>query len=273
MRILISADLEGVAGVVDRDETMPGAPEYERARRLLTEEASAAVRGALAHDAEAEVLVVDAHALFRNILPEDLDPRARLVRGRPRSACMLTGVEDDVDAVVLLGHHGKAGTADSVLAHTINGRVIADVRCDGRSLGEIALNMTYAAHFGANTVLVTGDASATAEATALAPRVRTVEVKRGLGAFAADCLHPQEARARIEEAMPDALAARHSAQPFRLQGPIALEVDVQHPSMCEQPLLVPGMERSGGCTLRYAAADLPAAYRIVELVALLGMPI
>ena len=267
MRILISVDIEGMAGVVDWDDSVPGAPDYEQARRLMTAEASAAVRGALAFDAQAEVLVADAHGWFRNLLPEALDRRARLLRGRPRVDGMLAGLAAGVDAVLLVGYHGKAGTERAVLSHTLNGAAILDVRVDGRSLGEIGLNAAYAAAHGAVTVLVTGDDLAAAEAAREVPGIHTVEVKRALGNWAADSLHPEVARERIEAAVPRALAAREQMCPPRFDGPVALEIDLVRPAMAEPLTLVPGIERNGGRGLRYAAPDFATAYRIVELVA------
>jgi D-amino peptidase len=141
MRVLISIDMEGIAGVVDPEDVTPGSAEYERHRLHMTEEANAAVRGVLAVDADATVLVSEAHGPFRNLLHEQLDRRAELVRGKPKPEGMMAGITEAIDAVVFLGYHGKAGTARSVLAHTVNGSVIGDVRCDGRSLGELGLNL------------------------------------------------------------------------------------------------------------------------------------
>jgi D-amino peptidase len=42
------------------------------------------------------------------------------------------------------------------------------------------------------------------------------------------------------------------------------------PGMTERALLIPGIERSGGCTLRYAAPDYPTAYRVIQLIVMLG---
>lgn len=272
MRVLISADIEGVSGVVGYDDTLPDRPDYPAARQLFTEEVNAAVRGVLAHDPTAEVVVADSHAHFRNLLPEQLDRRARLLRGVPRPDLMMTGIADGVDAVLLVGHHGKAGTARAVLAHTLNGLAIRDVRCDGRSLGEIGLNVAFAAAHGVPTVLVTGDDAAAAEATAVAPGIRTVAVKRALGGMAADNLHPAEARDRIEAAVPEALAARASVEPLTFPGPVVLEIDLVRPVMVEPFLLVPGMQRAGDSGLRYHAPDFATAYGLVNLVALFGAP-
>lgn len=270
MRVLVSVDMEGVAGVAHPDDIRPGHPEYERNRRLLTAEASAAVRGVFAADADARVVVADAHAQFRNLLPDALDRRAELLRGSPRPLGMMAGLDEGVDAVLLIGYHGKARTGGSVLAHTVSGAVIADVRCDGRSLGELGLNTALAAHYGARPALVSGDDSVAAEAAEVAPGMTCVTVKHALGARAARSLHPAEASDRIERATREALEATGRTAPLSFDGPVALEVQVHRPHMAEHALLVPGVERVDGCTLRYAAPDFPTAYRIVELVATLG---
>jgi D-amino peptidase len=270
MRVLVSVDMEGVAGVVHPDDIRPGHSEYERNRALITAEANAAVRGVRAYDPEAEVLVADAHARFRNLLPDRLDRRAKLLHGEPRADGMMAGLAADVDAVLYIGYHGKAGTPRSVLAHTISGGVIADVRCNGRSLGEIGLNTALAAYHGVPPVLVSGDDTVAAEAAEVVPGIRSVVVKHALGTRAAATLHPDEACSRIEHEVPLALGDRGAVRPLRLDGRIQLEVQVHRPHMTEHALLVPGMERADGCTLRYAAPDFPIAYRVIELIAVLG---
>jgi D-amino peptidase len=274
MRVLISVDMEGAAGVVDGEDVQPGQGAYEHNRGLLTAEANAAVRGVYAHDPGAQVLVTEAHGPFRNLVPEQLDRRAELLRGKPKPDGMLAGLADGADAALFIGYHGKAGTERSVLAHTIHGGVVADVRCDGRSLGELGLNATLAAHRGVPAVLVSGDDSVAAEAAQVAPRMHTVVVKRALGARAAALLHPEEAYERIEQAVPRALADREAIAgamgALRFAGPVLLEVEVLKPHMTERALLVPGVERADGCTLRYQAPDFPTAYQVTQLITMLG---
>lgn len=175
MRVFISVDIEGVAGVVGREEGSQGNPEYERARRLMTAEASAAVRGIFNTDAAAEVTVADAHGAFRNIIPELLDPRARLVRGKPRPLAMIDGIQGGFDAVIFVGYHGRSGTVDSVLSHTFTG-TLWDVCINGVSFGEIGLKAAVSGSFGIPLVLVIGDASVAVEVDALLPGTSTVVV-------------------------------------------------------------------------------------------------
>jgi D-amino peptidase len=270
MRVLVSVDMEGISGVVDGQDVSPGNGEYERNRALITAEASAAVRGVYAYESDSEVLVTEAHGGFRNLLPDLLDRRAVLLRGKPKPGGRMAGLADGVHAVMFIGYHGKAGTPGSVLAHTIHGGVVADVRCNGRSLGELGLNTALAAHRGVPAVLVSGDDTVAAEAADIAPGMHAVVVKRALGGRAAALLHPDEACERIEKAVPLALAGREAVQPLRFDGPVQLEVEMLAPAMTERALLVPGVELSDARTLRYAAPDFPTAYRITQLVTILG---
>jgi D-amino peptidase len=143
-----------------------------------------------------------------------------------------------------------------------------------RGLLTAEANATLAAHRGVPAVLVSGDDSVAAEAAQVAPRMHTVVVKRALGARAAALLHPEEARERIEQAVPRALADREAIAgamgALRFDGPVLLEVEVLMPHMTERALLMPGVERAGGCTLRYRAPDFPTAYQVTQLITMLG---
>ncbi len=270
MRVLISADMEGVAGVVDPEDVTPGNTEYQRNRELLTAEVNAAVRGVYAAENDAEVLVTEAHAGFRNLLPGVLDRRVTLLRGKPKPDGMLAGLTDSTDAVLFIGYHGKAGTTRSVLPHTIRSGVIADVRCNGCSFGELGLNAALAAHRGAIAVLVSGDDTVAAEAATIAPGMHAVVVKHALGARAAAFPHPEEACEKIQEAVPLALADLGVVRPPRFEGPVSVEVDVLAPHMTERALLIPGVELKDSRTLQYAAPNFPVAYQVIQLIAILG---
>ncbi len=262
--------MEGIAGVVAPDDITPGHAEYERNRAYMTDEASAAVRGVIAFDPDASIVVCDAHASFRNLLPHRLARGCTLLRGSPRRHGMMTGIDDSVDAVLFVGYHGRAGTPRSVLAHTISGATIAEVRCNGQVLGEIGLNAALAAHFGAQPVLATGDDTLAGEAEAIAPGITTVTVKWAVANRAAESLHPDDSCARIEAGATAALADLSAVRPPRIGGPIDLEVDLLRPHMTERAALIPGVELRGPLTLGMRTADLPAAYEMIDIFAVLA---
>ena len=269
-RVLISVDMEGIAGVVAPEDVSPGHAEYERNRTYMTDEASAAVRGVLAHEPAASVVVCDAHAGFRNVLPHRLARGATLLRGSPRRFSMMTGIDGGVDAVCFIGYHGRAGTAQSVLAHTVSGATIAQVRCNGRELGELGLNAALASHFGAVPVLASGDDTLAREAAADVPGIVTVEVKVAFGNRAAEGLHPDEACARIEAATAAGLGTRAHVSAPSFDGPVDLEVDLLRPMMTERAAQIPGMQLRGPLTLGFLAPDFPAAYNLIDVIAVLA---
>ena len=119
MKIFVSADIEGVAGVVARAHGEPGNVEYERARRLMTHEVNAAIAGAFEGGAT-EVLVNDSHGPQMNLIPELLDARAEVLLGRPKQGGMCAGLDSSFDGVFFTGYHAGAGQY-GVLSHTING--------------------------------------------------------------------------------------------------------------------------------------------------------
>ena len=124
MRVLVSVDMEGIAGIVDSEDVSPGTSEYERNRKLITAEASAAVRGVFAYEADAEVLVSEAHAGFRNLLPDQLDRRAELLRGKPKPDGMLSGLSEGMDAAIFIGlsRQGRNGPLGPRAYHPRNRR-------------------------------------------------------------------------------------------------------------------------------------------------------
>ncbi|WP_406118346.1 M55 family metallopeptidase [Streptomyces anulatus] len=270
MKLLISVDMEGVSGIVHSTETNPERYDYQRGRELMTADANAVIAGVLDADPTAEVLVADAHGTFRNLLPEQLDRRARLVRGKPRSLNMLAGLDEETDAALFVGYHVRAGEGPGVLAHTMNGEIL-DVRMAGRSLGEIGLNAAMAGHLGVPVVLLSGDDAACAEMNALVPAAVTVPVKEALGMAAAVTLHPEEARDRLRRAAADAVTRRAEIQPLALTGTLNVEVDLASPHTIDLATLVPGVSRTGGArTVAFTSPDYATAYRLILLLAQLA---
>ncbi|WP_329154550.1 M55 family metallopeptidase [Streptomyces anulatus] len=270
MKLLISVDMEGISGIVHSTETNPERYDYQRGRELMTADANAVVAGVLDADPTAEVLVADAHGTFRNLLPEQLDRRARLVRGKPRALNMLAGLDEETDAALFVGYHVRAGEGPGVLAHTMNGEIL-DVRMAGRSLGEIGLNAAMAGHLGVPVVLLSGDDAACAEMADLVPETVTVAVKEALGMAAAVTLHPEEARDRLRRAAADAVSRRDEIQPLALTGTLDVEVDLASPHTIDLATLVPGVSRAGGArTVTFTSPDYATAYRLILLLAQLA---
>jgi D-amino peptidase len=262
MRVYISVDMEGVAGVVHEDQTDPTDPrhaaEYNRFRRLMTAEANAAVEGALAAGATA-VLVNDSHWLMRNLIAEELHPAAELLSGGPKLRSMVEGVELGFDAALFVGYHARAGAPHAIIDHTYTSRV-HEARLNGRPVGELAINAAMAGTYGVPVAMVSGDQSLAAEARELlGAAVESVVVKHAVGRFAARSLAPTEACRRIRQGATAALGRPHT--PLVLTAPVRLEVEFALTQMADMAELVPGSVRTGGRTLEYVHDDYGEVFR------------
>ncbi|MGI4982410.1 MAG: M55 family metallopeptidase [Janthinobacterium lividum] len=271
MNILISADIEGVAGVFHPEQTRQGNPEYERARRWMTAEANAAIAGAFAGGAT-QVHVNDSHGGFRNLLPDLLDARAQVILGKPRYLGMMAGVDAPCDAVFMLGYHGRSQSR-GVLAHTINSFAFARVWLDDDEVGEASLYGALAEEYGAQVVLLTGDdvlGAETRERFALARHVRT---KVAAGCHTGSSLTPDAACHAIREAATLATAAlAHRIADARVRAPAPradrvarrCRLQVQTPALADLFCQWPTLVREDGVTLRFEAACVEDTVRILN---------
>lgn len=269
MKVFISVDLEGITGTTDTREMAPG-DDYETARRWMTGEANAAIRGAFDGGA-LEVVVCDSHSSARNLLLDELDPRARLIRGRHKPRRMVEGLDESFDAAMLIGFHGRAGAAPGVLNHTWVGKELQNLRIDGEPAGEIALVSRVCAHFGVAVALVTGDDVACREASELLGDVETVDVKRSIDRYAIETDHPSVSATRIEAAAKKAVEARAGLDSEPSPTPVELEVEWNSTSIAAFCCLLPGVEPADDArTIRWSAPDVLQALGVFIVCATLA---
>ncbi len=221
LKVLISADMEGVAGVTSwKIDSQAGTRDYAQMRRLMTAEVNAAVTAAF--DAGAtEVTVADSHGDFANLDPEALDPRCRLVRGWPRPLGMMQGLTSDTGAVVFIGYHAPEGTPDAILAHTFTGSM--DLRLNGKPVSEGSFNAAVAAELHVPVVFLSGDDQAVADATAHIGRIETVTTKKALGFNSAVMTAPATITHDIHEGVLRGIRRRAEFHPSAPATPITLE--------------------------------------------------
>ncbi len=261
MKIWIGTDMEGVAGVVDREHTARDGREHERARVWLTDEVNAAIAGA-AEAGATEFVVADGHGTCRNILHDRLDPRARLCSGQlsslPPSA--LQGLDASCAAIMLVGFHARAGLHPGVLDHTSWSQTVSEVRLNGRPAGEAEINAAYAGHLGIPILLITGDDVLAADVREGMPWVRAAVVKRALGRYQAESLPPSLACARIREAAAEAVRQRAAARPYVVTPPVTVELEFLHPMYVELAVFVPGCRQTGPRSAAFTGQDYLAAF-------------
>jgi D-amino peptidase len=259
VKVFLSSDMEGTAGIVDWVQCIGDGPEAVAGRRLLLAEVNAAIDGAAAGGAT-EIVVNDSHATMRNLPAGELAGDASYIAGSHKPLYMMQGLDVTFDAVMFVSYHGSMGAAAG-LSHTYNPAAVTEARLNGTVTGEAGINALVAAHFGVPVVLVTGDRTACEEATALIPGIHSAVVKEAVTRVSAHSLHPRLACELIRETATRAIAGLTTMTPPDFGTEPVLEIDVRTTDIAEAMTWVRGIERTADRTVTISGPDALSTFR------------
>lgn len=269
MRVYISVDMEGIAGVVHQDHTGRQGQDYEDARLLMTNEANAAIEGAL--DAGAtEIVVNDSHGTMRNIMPAFLRKEAKLISGTPKKLGMMEGIQKGFDAAAFVGYHTRA-SSQGVLNHTYNGRVIRSVTINDIGMGEFGINALIAGEYKVPTVFVSGCHLLVEESKTLVPNIYAAQVKETVNRVSTMSLHPERSCELIKSRVTEALKNYHSIEPYVLSDD-TFTFDVQFLSTLSADIaeILPYITRKDPSSITFKAASVVEGFRILRSVIMMA---
>jgi D-amino peptidase len=266
MKVYLSVDMEGIAGINDPHPTDPSDRRYPTSVDLMVGETNAAIEGALAAGAT-DILVNDSHWNMYNLLPEALHRSARALQGE-KAWSMVAGAQPapdgspSFDVALFVGYHARAGHARGTIAHTYSGRPI-ETRVNGRPTGEYGFNAMVLGAWGVPVGLVSGDDALAEEVADWLPWAERVIVKHADGTHSAASAHPAVARERIQAAAEAAVrrAGAGSLTVLEVERPVAIEVDYAIGVRADFGAVVPGATRVGDRTVRFVADDPVDAFR------------
>lgn len=262
MKIWISCDMEGVAGIVDWDQCRPGNPGYALGCALMQDEVNAAIEGAVA-GGTTEIVVNDSHGTMANLDPRAIAGGASYLSGRHKPMYMVQGLDATFDAAFLVGYHGSISGRPSTLSHTYNPQVFAGVRVNGEYVGESGINALPMAHYGVPIAFVSGDVVTADEVAPFAPDGVSVITKESVTRGAALNLHPGESCRRIRAGAEEAArrVAAGKLQPPPIGRPVTLDLDFQTGDMADVATWVRATDRTGERTARITGDDLLNVFR------------
>jgi D-amino peptidase len=255
LKVYISVDMEGVAGVVTADQLGPGGFEYERFRRFMTDEAVAAVRGARAAGATG-VVVSDSHGNGESLLIELFPKDVQVVRSWPRHGEMMAGLDSTFGAALFVGYHASTTNPKGVRAHTISSAHFTRVGLNGTAVTEAELNAAYAGALGVPVVFISGDDAAVEEVTSRLGNLESVVTKKTLGFHAAESLTPAAACDKIYEGALSAVSHRNQRKPYVLQAPITLDISFKSYTSAEIVSYLRSVERTDAHSIRFVGRDM-----------------
>ncbi len=263
MKIYIVTDLEGVAGVISKEQTFSNQPDYPKACEWLTQEVNAAVAGAIEGGAT-DILVIDGHGARggRNFVYEELIPGARYIQGTPWSE-YLQELDSSYDALFHIGAHAMSGTPGAVLEHTMSSEGWVEMTINGKPMGEIGLCAAIAGEYDVPFVMVSGDDKACAEAAEISPGIECAVVKYGISRTSAILLSIETARTLIQQKAKASLSKAKKIKPFKIQPPIEIRITYFRTDMVERIKERDGVRKVGPLTVAYTGNSVKEAFNRV----------
>ena len=265
LKVHISVDMEGVVGAVTGDQLGPTGFEYSRFREFMTREALAAVEAARAAGAT-QVVVADSHGNGENLLIEQFPPDVRIIRSWPRPLSMMAGVDDNVDAAIFIGYHASTNNPTGVRAHTFSSANLTRVALNGVNVTEGAWNAAIAGHFNVPVVMMSGDDVAIAEVRKAIGNIEAAETKRSLGFHSAITLTPQASYDLIGQRVRAAIGRLQDFRPYKVQGPVTVDVSFKNYLPAEVLAFLPFFERTDSHAIRFRAKDMVEASAVMRFI-------
>jgi len=265
LKVYISVDMEGIAGVVTGDQLGPTGFEYGRAREFMTGEALAAIAGA--RDAGAtEIVVSDSHGNGESLLIDQFPDDVRIIRSWPRPLMMMEGIDSTFSAAVFVGYHASTTSPAGVRAHTISSANLASVSLNGVAMPEAGINAAIAGRFGVPVVAISGDDAEVAEAQKLIGNMEGAVVKQAISFHAAATMTPEAAQKLIREKVKAGVARRGEMRPYTVTAPIRLEVSFKHYRQAEILAYLSVVERIDSHSIRFTSRDIIEISKFLEFI-------
>ena len=265
LKIYISVDMEGVAGVVTGDQLGPGGFEYEPFRHFMTNETLAAVRAAKESGAT-EIVVSDSHGNGESLLIEAFPKDVRIVRSWPRHGSMMAGLDASFDAALFVGYHASTTNMHGVRAHTFSSAHFTRVALNGSAVTEGEFNAAYAGALGVPAIFASGDDAAIEELRSRLGNIETAVTKKTFSFHSAETLNPEASCEKIGAGVKAALARLHDFKPYAIKTPVTLEISFKNYTPAEILSYLRSVERVDSHTIRFVGKDMAEVSDFVDVV-------
>ena len=265
LKIYISVDMEGIAGVVTADQLGPGGFEYERFRHFMTNETLAAVN--VAKEAGAtEIVVSDSHGNGESLLIDQFPKEVRIVRSWPRHGSMMAGLDSSFDAALFIGYHASTTNIHGVRAHTFSSAHLTRVSLNGTTVTEGEFNAAFAGALGVPVIFASGDDAAMEELKSRLGNIETAETKKNLSFHSAETLTPEVSRERIGAGVKAALARLRDFKPYVIKTPVTLEISFKNYMPAQMLSYLRIVQRVDSHTIRFVGKDMAEVSDFVDVV-------
>ena len=174
----------------------------------------------------------------------------QLVRSWPRPLGMMEGIDDSFAAAIFIGYHAGVSNIDGIAAHTVSGDLLS-IKINGTEMTEGGMNALIAGHFGVPVVMISGDEAAVREVSDMVGPIEGAVVKWHYSHTSGRTLMPGTAQALIKEKVQAGLRRRKELKPFRIEGPLTLDMTYKNAKAAEMIAYLPNVGLIDSHTVRF----------------------
>lgn len=254
MKVMISADIEGVSGTTTWDEARKNQAVYREFQQQMTRETAAACEGALAAGAS-QIVVKDAHGDAGNIIHSQLPGSVTLVRGwSGNPLAMVQELDDSFDCCLFVGYHARAGSGGNPLSHTLSSRRVHRIFVNGREASEFYIHYLAAGIYTTPVVMLSGDKSICDEAHETNAAIHVAAVKDAHGASTIN-MHPDDAVRLIRTTSETAVREYKNVAPAKVPSETTLRIVFKEQPQAYYKAFYPGAELVDPYTVEFSAKN------------------
>lgn len=257
MKIYISCDIEGLAGIatfdMEKDDTENFRELYHRHVKWVID----GIQQSSVNDQVEEITISDSHSKGVNLnylRLSEMDERISLVNGFPRMDYMMSSLDDSYDVVIFLGYHAGIGKKYGSMDHGYSASVAYDLHINDQYVNESTINAAYAGELGVPVGLVIGESGLQEQLKdeGMLPDVAYVSTKQSLARYASKSYPMRQVQLEITAAVKKLVESDLQKLPlFTFTMPATVDLQCFTTAQADRIEMMSNMERVDGRTIEF----------------------
>lgn len=277
MKLYISTDVEGIAGIVDFDMEQEDTKAFRELYNQQLEWVLEGIQKSKKNDEVTDILISDSHAKGNNLSYNrlsDFDDRVSMINGWPREDYMMSCLDSSFDQVFFVGYHAGIGKEHGNMDHGYSARSAYKIWINGYYQNETTINAAYATEVGVPVTLIVGDSGLKEQLydDKMFDSPRYVATKKALARFAALSFPRKEVHTDTVHAVQEVLENPKKFNGFlNYKFPAELKMQVYNTAQADALEQMPGVQRIDGRTVKATMPDMKTLMNgILAMVAIGG---
>lgn len=270
MKIYISVDMEGLAGIVHFSQEKEEQARFRKAMHNQLQWVIEAIQKSDKNHEIEEITIADSHGSGMNLdydFLSDLDDRIYLISGSPRVNYMMPLLDESYDAVFFVGYHGGVGALNANMDHTYALSIIHRFKINGKEMSETQINAAFAGEFNVPVACIIGDSGLEKEVQEVMPWVHYVKTKESISRFSAKYYPKKTIQKNTLEAVQNALSEDLNTIPrFTFEKPYNVEIEFNFGSQLDLAMTIPNITIIDGRTIAFTSHDYKELFNQIMMI-------